>query len=200
MKKNLPDWGSSDSQPSTYPLSSRAIYIINGKIDFYISPQTFDQYWSTLVLVLATFCCNRETNSHQRVAPHWEPSTQDVLLTAAKIVKSWVKTEKCVWIKFLCVILLYWKLFKSKATGQNGKQELNLLYIASTMGCGGSLGVSRVGSEPRGPEFNFCYLFQESPPWLILFCCGKISLKYWYLVQIALHFIVIQRLCNTYIP
>ena len=56
MKKNLPDWdsnrGPSDPQPSTYPLSYGAIDIKIVKIDLYISPQTLDQYWSTLVLVL----------------------------------------------------------------------------------------------------------------------------------------------------
>ena len=52
-EKNLSDWesnqGPSDPQPSFYPLSYRAIDIINAKIDFYISPQTLDQYWSSLV-------------------------------------------------------------------------------------------------------------------------------------------------------
>ena len=50
MKKNLTDWesngGPSDQQPSTYPLSYRALDIHKVKIDFYISPQTLDQYWS----------------------------------------------------------------------------------------------------------------------------------------------------------
>ena len=36
---------------ATYPLSYRAIDIIYVKIDFYISPQTLDQYWSTLVYI-----------------------------------------------------------------------------------------------------------------------------------------------------
>ena len=36
-------------QPSTYPLSYRAIDINDVKIYLYISPQTLDQYWSTLV-------------------------------------------------------------------------------------------------------------------------------------------------------
>ena len=53
MKKNLPDWelnrGPSDPQPSTYPLSYRALDIIDVKINFYILPQALDQYWSTLV-------------------------------------------------------------------------------------------------------------------------------------------------------
>ena len=31
----------------------RAIDIFNVKIDFYISPQTLDQYWSTLVFAVA---------------------------------------------------------------------------------------------------------------------------------------------------
>ena len=52
MKKNLPDWesylGLSDPQLSTYPLSYRAIDIINVEIDICISPHTFDQYWSAL--------------------------------------------------------------------------------------------------------------------------------------------------------
>ena len=43
------NWGPSDPQPSTCPLSYRAIDINDVKIDFYISPQTMDQYWSTLV-------------------------------------------------------------------------------------------------------------------------------------------------------
>ena len=43
------NWGSSDPQLSTYPLSYKAIDIIDVKIDLYISPQTLDQYWSTLV-------------------------------------------------------------------------------------------------------------------------------------------------------
>ena len=41
--------GTTDPQPSTYPLSYRAIDILDVKIDFHISPQTLDQYWSTLV-------------------------------------------------------------------------------------------------------------------------------------------------------
>ena len=56
MKKNLPDWklyrGLSVPQSSTYPLSYRAIDTIDVKIDFYISPQTLDQYWLTLVLLV----------------------------------------------------------------------------------------------------------------------------------------------------
>ena len=52
-EKYLPDWespwGISDPQPSTYPLSYTALDIIIVKIDLYISPQTLDQYWSTLV-------------------------------------------------------------------------------------------------------------------------------------------------------
>ena len=52
-EKNLPgwdsNWGTSDPQPSTYLLSYKAIDTIDVKIDFYISPQTLDQYWSTLV-------------------------------------------------------------------------------------------------------------------------------------------------------
>ena len=55
LKENLPDWesirGPSDLQPSTFPLSYRAIDNNSVKIDFYISPQTLDQYWSTLVLL-----------------------------------------------------------------------------------------------------------------------------------------------------
>ena len=57
-EKNLPDLesnrGPSDPQPSTYPLSYRAIDIFVVKIDFYISPQTLDQYWLTLVLFCAS--------------------------------------------------------------------------------------------------------------------------------------------------
>ena len=41
--------GPSVPQPSIYPLSYRAIVIFEVKIDFYISPQTLDQYWLTLV-------------------------------------------------------------------------------------------------------------------------------------------------------
>ena len=54
-EKNLPDWESNRSpsvpQPSTYPLSYRAIVVIYVKIVFIISQQTLDQYWSTLVLM-----------------------------------------------------------------------------------------------------------------------------------------------------
>ena len=54
MKKNLPDWklnrDALDPQPSTYPLSYRAMDINDEKIYLYISPWTLDQYWSTLVL------------------------------------------------------------------------------------------------------------------------------------------------------
>ena len=59
MKTNLPDWkmsrGISDPQLSTYPLSYRALEIIEVKIDFLISLQTLDQYWSTLVLLSIVF-------------------------------------------------------------------------------------------------------------------------------------------------
>ena len=52
-EKNLAGWesnrGPSDLQPSTYPMSYRAINVVNVKIDFYISPQTLDQNWLTLV-------------------------------------------------------------------------------------------------------------------------------------------------------
>ena len=49
MKKNLPGWDPSDPQPASYPLSYSAIDVIGVKVDFYISPQALDQYWSTLV-------------------------------------------------------------------------------------------------------------------------------------------------------
>ena len=42
--------GPSDPQPRTHPLSYRGIDMIGAKINFYISPQTLDQYWSTLVI------------------------------------------------------------------------------------------------------------------------------------------------------
>ena len=52
-EKNLPEWesnwGPPDPQPSTYPLSYRAMDIIAMKNDLYIWPHTLDQYWSTLV-------------------------------------------------------------------------------------------------------------------------------------------------------
>ena len=61
--KNLPgwdsNWGTSDPQPSTYLLSYKAIDTIDVKIDFYISPQTLGQYWSTLVLIARTFSCSK---------------------------------------------------------------------------------------------------------------------------------------------
>ena len=54
--KNLLYWesnrGTSDPQPSTYSLSYRAIDNIV-KFDFYMLPQTLDQYWSSLFFILA---------------------------------------------------------------------------------------------------------------------------------------------------
>ena len=56
MKKNLLHWelnqGPSDPQPNTYPLSYKAIEIFYLKIDLYILPQTLDQYWLTLVILI----------------------------------------------------------------------------------------------------------------------------------------------------
>ena len=52
-KKILPDAGIEPLTTgfSVHHSTNRAIYIINVKIDFYISPQTLNQYWSTLVLL-----------------------------------------------------------------------------------------------------------------------------------------------------
>ena len=54
------DWesnlGLSDLQLSIYPLSYKAINIVTVKIDFYISLQTLDQYWLTLVFIDPLLC------------------------------------------------------------------------------------------------------------------------------------------------
>ena len=114
-EKNLPDWesnrGPSDPQPSPYPLSYRAIDIINVKIDLYISTQTLDQYWSTLVKINIScstcFCnivkyCNRTSGGEQ-------------VISEQQICQSYTSPELSKGEVKYCMI---WRRFQATAPGE----------------------------------------------------------------------------------